>query len=116
MLFFFLLMTKGEKNLCYISEKILCYIYCCVTYTAVLHIQKNSVLTYVCYNNRYIGICDMAMQGTLNFMQGRTRTLDLIYYNLFTAGGVSLQGEFSYTRVVIIKKGENVEAYKIERF
>ena len=40
----------------------------------------------------------------------------LTCYNLFTAGGVSLQGEFSYTQVVIIKKVENVEAYKIERF
>jgi len=61
----------------------------------------------------------MAMQETLYFMQGRIRTLDLLHiicYNMFTAGGVSLQGEFSYTQVVIIKKEENVEAYKIKRF
>ena len=85
--------------------------------------------------------CDMAMQGSMEiflcFMQGSTRTLRVpwkyfytlcrgeqehltcyisICYNLFTTGGVSLQGKFSYTQVVIIKNGENVEAYKIERF
>ena len=34
-------------------------------------------------------------------------------YNLFTTGRVSLQGEFSCTQVVIIKKGENVETYSL---
>ena len=39
-----------------------------------------------------------------------------ICYNLFTAGGVSLHGEFSYTQVIIIKKGENVKAYRLIDF
>ena len=51
-------------------------------------------------------------------MQGENKNTCFISicYNLFTAGGVSLQGEFSCTQVVIIKKGKNIEAYRLIDF
>ena len=43
--------------------------------------------------------------------------LYIFCYNLFTAGGVSLQGEFFFhTQVVIIKKGEKAKAYRLKAF
>jgi len=96
---------------------------------SVLHIWENSVLhTYVCYGNRLTCVCygniymmDIDIwqcRGNLTLSAGANKNtwLYIICYNLFTAGGVLLQGEFSSTQVVIIKKGENVEAYQVERF
>jgi len=83
----------------------LCYIYMCVMAMNIWYI--------------FCGICNMTMQGTLNFMQGRTRTLDLfhiIFYNLFTAGGVSLQGGFHKHRLSSSKRERMLKPTKLKDF
>ena len=54
-----------------------------------------------------------------NIFHNRGEQEHLLYisicYNLFTAGGLSLQGSF-HAQVVIIKKRENVEAYRLKDF
>jgi len=67
----------------------------------------------ICVLWQYIYVMDIDIwqcRGNLTLSAGANKN------NLFTAGGVSLQGECSYTQVVIIKKGENVEASKVEQF
>jgi len=49
----------------------------------------------------------------LCLMQGENKNTCFIY---ITAGGVSLQEEFSCTQVVIIKKGEECRSLQVDRF
>jgi len=130
-------MTKGE-NICVsmlCSFVFLCYVpylLCSISATKILwniictkilykrFLCYGKRLTYVCYD-KYIYVMDIdkwQCRGNLTLSAGANKNtwLYIICYNLFTAGGVLLQGEFSSTQVVIIKKGENVEAYQVERF